>query len=180
MQPNRSGVGWSACLLALLLAGCADMLPPPQPSQPQLVLPPALPSAADDILELMDRFSRASPAELAREYDALAAIPEATRGGNSLLRLSLLLSQPGLPFRDDAAALRVLQEWEKRQPAAEPALKAFVRWMRAMLGERARLAGALDDAGARLREERKRAEVCKEKLEAIKNMEKSLIERDKH
>ncbi len=171
MKMNTSGFGVIAGLLAVLLSGCADL---------RSGLPSSLPSTTDDVLELMDRFSRASPAELVREYDALAAIPDQSRGGTAQLRLSLLLSQPGLPFRDDAAALRVLQEWEKRQPAAEPALKAFVRWMRAMLGERNRLAGNLDEAGARMREEKKRAEVCREKLEAIKNMEKSLIERDKH
>jgi hypothetical protein len=178
--------GW---LLVALLAGCANpgaKLPsadvswsPPQSPQPPQVTQLPLSSAADDVMELLSRFGDASPVELAREYDALSAIPEPTRGGASQLRLALLLAQPGLPFRDDAAALRVLQEWERRQPAADPALKSFVRWQKGMLAERNRIAAALDESSARLREERKRADACKDKLEAIKEMEKSLIERDK-
>ena len=171
-------------LIASLLGGCQVLPPPalpaPEPERPVFILPPALPSAADDVMELIDRFGRASPLELSKEYDALNAIPSPDRGGTSQLRLALLLSQPGLPFRDDAAALRVLQEWEKRQPAADPALKSFVRWLRSMLGERVRLAGNLEDCGNKLRDEKKRAEACKEKLDALKDMEKSLIERDKH
>mgnify|MGYP000860831361 CR=1 FL=1 len=186
-----SGVLLPAMMAALLLGGCA-ILPAPEaltPSEPQpepppqiQTAPPALPvvtSAADDVMELLDRIGRASPGELAREYDALSAIPEPDRAGGSMVRLALLLSQPGLPFRDDAAALRVLQEWEKRQPEADLALKSFVRWLRGMLTERNRLAGNLEEAGARARDEKKRAEACKDKLEAIKDMEKSLLERDK-
>lgn len=170
-------------LLFAVLAGCAEVppvLPLPEPKPALPILLPALPGAADDVLELLGRFGRASPVDLVREYESLAAIHDENRGGASLLSLSVLLSQPGLPFRDDAAALRVLQQWEKSQPAADPALKSFVHWLRAMLAERIRLAGSLEEAGSRLREERKRAEACKEKLEAIKNMERSLLERDKH
>lgn len=169
-------------LLVVLLTGCASqpaMLPSPPATQPPPVAQPPLSSAADDVMELLGRLGGATPAELAREYDALAAIPEPNRGGTSLLRLALLLSQPGLSFRDDAAALRVLQEWERRQPAADPAQKSFVHWQKGMLTERIRLAAALDEGSARLREERKRADACNDKLEAIKQMEKSLIERDK-
>lgn len=183
-----SGVLLPVALAALQLGGCTflpakvsvpEVLKPPEPAPQIQVVSPTLPSAADDVMELLDRVSRASPGELAREYDALAAIPDPDRGGSSMLRLALLLSQPGLPFRDDAAALRVLQEWEKRQPAADPALKAFVRWLRGMLTERNRLAGNLEEAGVRARDEKKRAEACKDKLEAIKDMERSLLERDK-
>jgi len=169
-------------LLVALLSGCAShssILPSPQATQPPSVMQFPLSSPADDVVELLGRFGAASPAELVREYEALAAITEPNRGGASQLRLALLLSQPGLPFRDDAAALRVWLEWERRQPAADPALKSFVRWQKGMLTDRIRLAAALDESSARLREEKKRADVCNDKLEAIKQMEKSLIERDK-
>jgi hypothetical protein len=187
IKPRWSG--YVGVLYVALLAGCVSSqampppapapLPPPQPPQPPQVAQLPLSSAADDVMEMLGRFGGASPAELAREYDALAAIPEPNRGGASQLRLALLLAQPGLPFRDDAAALRVLQEWERRQPAADPALKSFVHWQKSMLTERNRLAAALDESSAKLREEKKRADACKDKLEAIKEMEKSLIERDK-
>lgn len=189
MKFKFDGVFPAGLLIAALLGGCHTLppvdapppvLPAPEQVRPVLVLPLALPSAADDVMELIDRFGRASPAELSKEYDILIAIPDPDRGGTSLLRLALLLSQSGLPFRDDAAAVRVLQEWEKRQPAADPALKSFVHWLRGMLGERIRLAGNMEECGNKLRDEKKRAETCKDKLDAIKDMEKSLIERDKH
>lgn len=176
--PAYTGV---VCLLLVLMTGCQSMRPEGgTPDNGEMEPIATQPSATDELLALLERFGRASPGELMREYEALAATPEPTRGGDALLRLALLLSQPGLPFRDDAAALRVLQVWESRQANADPTRKTFVRWLRAMLGERVRLAGSLDETGVRLREEKKRADVCKDKLEAIKSMERSLIERDKH
>ncbi len=183
MKRSVSGSVGLACLLAALLGGCQVVPPKAQPAGEagaESMADSAPAGASDELPALLDRFSRASPGELKREYEALASLPEAKQGGDVRLRLALLLAQPGLPFRDDAAALRVLQEWENGQTQADPAHKAFVRWLRAMLGERVRLAGSLEDAGARLREEKKRAEVCKDKLEAIKSMERSLIERDRH
>lgn len=171
-------------LLALVaMAGC-DSLPVAQPSPggPSDVreFPAVTPSPTEDLLAVLDLLAGASPAELAREYDALAAVPEPNRSTGSLLRLALLQAQPGLPFRDDASALRSLQEWERRQAADGPAEpRAFVRWLKASLAERLRLAGAVDESVTRLRDERRRAEQYREKLEAIRAMEKSLIERDK-
>lgn len=175
-------------LLTLLpLVGCEHLLqPPPVADQavkepaPRLPPLPPPPSPVDTLAALLDQLGGASPGELAREYERLALIPEPSRGPDALLRLALLLSQPGLPFRDDAAAARVLQEWETRQVEADPAIKGFVRWLRGQLGERNRLTSGLDETILRAREEKKRADVCKDKLEALKNMEKSLIERDKH
>lgn len=181
MKRNTAGCTGLACLVAVFLSGCVGMQsmnPPPDGAGVDSVGAP--PNPTDELLALLDRIGRASPGELLREYETLAAAPEPVRGGNGQLRLALLLSQPGLPFRDDAAALRVLQAWENGQVHADPALKTFVHWLRAMLGERAKLAGGLEEAGAKLRDEKKRSEVCKDKLEAIKNMERSLIERDKH
>lgn len=183
MRGSLPGHALLAMLSAVIMAGCGTMRSSDSPSGGVFEDPTmeaAARGAIDELFALLDRFSRASPGELAREYESLAAMPEQKRGGDVRVRLALLLSQPGLPFRDDAAASRVLQEWESRQALAPPALKAFVHWLRAMLSERAKLAGGLEDAGARLREEKKRTDLCKDKLEAIKNMERSLIERDKH
>lgn len=160
-----------------LLVGC-KALPPGQPTPPEPEAGTVSVDTVDTLLTMLDRFSHASPGELLREYEALAA-QEPKSAADGQLRLALLLSQPGLPFRDDAAALRVLQAWEKRQTRPDPGVAGFVRWLRAMLGEQLRVAGAMDETGIRLREERKRAEACRDKLEAIKSMERSLIERDK-
>ncbi|MEW6677195.1 MAG: hypothetical protein AB1421_04680 [Pseudomonadota bacterium] len=123
--------------------------------------------------------SRTPASELGRVLEALKALPESQRDGPTSLRLALLLGQPGLPFRDDAAARKLVQDWLFREPTADPGLLAFAHWYRAQLGERGRLAAGLEEAGMRAREEKKRADACKDKLEALKNMEKSLIERDK-
>jgi hypothetical protein len=191
MKWMQSGIGsvGSNVLAVMLLVGCAGLDKPdsataPVPAKPRPLpqtqeVVPVPPSAADEVMAWLDRIGGATPAELVREYDTLAALPEPDHGGAGQMRLALLLAQPGLPFRDDAAALRLLGEWEKRQAAADPALKGFVSWFRSILVERGRIAGQLEDSGARMREERKRAEACKEKLEAIKDMEKSLLEREK-
>ncbi len=175
---------WLIGLAFTLLAGCETLIQ--RPDAPPAVEvakppppPPPAPKPVEELATYLERIGGASPGELAREYESLAVLPEGQREPGILLRLGLLLSQPGLPFRDDAAALRVLMEWESRQAGADPAVKAFVRWLRTQLGERTRLTAGLDETILRAREEKKRADVCKDKLEALKNMEKSLIERDK-
>jgi hypothetical protein len=160
------------------LAGCG--LQPRQPDQPGTPVP-AVPTLTpvEDLAGFIEHMGRTPASELARVLEALKALPEAQRDGPTTLRLALLLGQPGLPFRDDAAARKLVQDWLFREPAADPGLLAFAHWYRAQLGERGRLAAGMDEAGLRAREEKKRADACKDKLEALKNMEKSLIERDK-
>lgn len=152
------------------------------PHHPQGETPKAAPAfrSLKDLSGYLEWIDRAGTGELAREYDGLGASHDGRRPGDTALRLALLLAQPEMPYHDDAAAVRVLQEWEASgQGNVDSAIREFARWLRHQLGERARLNAGLEDALLRARDEKKRAEACRDKLDALKTMEKSLIERDR-
>lgn len=155
--------------LLALAGGCTLM--------PRVVSAP--PETPAELLAFQDRLNRSNPAELVKQYNALNAIPEQSRNDGQTIELALLLSQPGLPMRDDEAALRLLQNREGRL-GFNAGLAPFVHWLRASLQERVRLAGAAQDATDQLRDEKKRADACSDKLQAIRKMEDSLIERNRH
>lgn len=174
-------IGLATMLLTLALAaGCAPMLKTGTATRP--ALPSSLfpwPATLEDLMAFQDSLNRSAPADLARQYATLSAIAEQHRSDGDALKLALLLSQPGFPSRNDTAALRILQDREHR-PSLDPELAPFIRWLRTSLQERARLGTSLEDMNAQLRDEKKRADTCSDKLEAIRKMEDSLIERNRH
>jgi hypothetical protein len=155
--------------LLALAGGCTPM--------PRIVSAPQ--ATPTELLAFQDRLNRAAPTELTKQYNALNAIPAQSRNDGQVLELALLLSQPGFPMRNDAAALQLLQDREARKPS-DSTLVPFVRWLRAALQERVRLAASAEDAASQLRDEKKRADACNDKLQAIRKMEDSLIERNQH
>lgn len=156
------------CLL-LLLAGCA----------PMARVMSATTATPTGLLAFQDHLNRTAPADLVKQYNALNAIPEPSRNDGEVIEIALLLSQPGLSMRNDATALRLLQDREAHL-AADAQLAPFVHWLRASLQERIRLAGNAEDTAEQLRDEKKRADACSDKLQAIRKMEDSLIERNRH
>lgn len=156
--------------LLALAGGCAPL--------PLVVSsPPATPA---ELLAFQDKINRSAPADLIKQYNALNALPAQSRNDGQVLELALLLSQPGFPLRNDTAALQLLQNREARLPNDASALAPFVHWLRASLQERVRLAASVDDTTNQLRDEKKRADACNDKLQAIRKMEDSLIERNQH
>ena len=176
---------WSARLalagLAVLLGGCVGMMrePPPEIAA-GLATPPPESAPVETWLVYLDRLTRMRAPELAAEHQRALAGLDGERAGALPPRLAGLLAMPGAPFRDEATAERLLREWQGLRPDVDAALRALVVWQLGQLAERIRLAGAVEEGLRKSREERRRAEACGEKLEAIRNMEKSLLERDKH
>jgi hypothetical protein len=169
-------------ILTLITTGCAPLSPTRalQPKTAQAKPPPAKPQELEELMAFINRLDRSTPAELSREYDALMALPEQSRGDDKLLELSLLLSQPGFSLRNDATALQMLQAREQQKNHEDSGLIPLIRWLRSALQERVRLAGSAAECSAQLRDERKRADTCSDKLQAIRKMEDSLIEHNRH
>jgi hypothetical protein len=166
-----------AGLLAVALTGGCTPLPRMESAPAPIA--PAKPSVVANLLAFQDRLNRSTPADLVKLYTGLNAIPNQTRRDCESVELALLLAQPGFTMRDDADAVRILQEMEGRLSEGATLLP-FVRWLRASLQERVKLAASLDETNARLRDEKKRADACNDKLQAIRKMEDSLIERNHH
>lgn len=156
-------------MVLALSAGCASM--------PGIL--PGQGMTPEELLAFQDKLNHAAPGELAKQYNGLNAIPEQTRSDSDTLKLALLLSQPGFPSHNDAAALRLLQDHEP-QLLGHARLAPFVRWLRSSLQERVRLADSAEDTAAQLRDEKKRGDACNDKLQAIRKMEDSLIDHNRH
>jgi hypothetical protein len=171
-----------APLLILITTGCAPLahIHALQPKPAQARTPSAKPEELEALVAFMIQLNRSSPDDLVKKYDALRAIPEQDRGDEKLLELSLLLSQPGFPLRNDANALQLLQAREQQITEKDSGLAPLIHWLRTTLQERARLVGSETECSDQLHDEKKRADTCNDKLQAIRKMEDSLIERNRH
>lgn len=181
--------GAAVCALVAAMAGCAGLgapepeeaLEPARPAEPTEPMPlaepvpsvvapreaePARPAAAAVELErLLDYFRllrRLSAAELAREHENARAAFLRTRSDYDRVRLALLLSLPNTPFNDEARVLELLEPM-LRNPGAM--LQGLAMLVHVMVYEQRRLEQNI----GRLQE----------KLDALKSLERKLLEREK-
>ena len=153
----------------LLLAGCQTQAPAPVekasvPSTPVLS-EESIQEESRALAELMHyaaRVSHMSAEEQKREVPVLTQAMGRDRSLASRLKLSLLLSQPGGAVQDDGRASSLLEAYANPGANFGP-LRQFAAFLHAQLAERMR--------GAR------RAEQLKEQLEALRAVERSIIER---
>lgn len=161
-----------ACCLALS-AGCA-LLPEAEtrePAEPAPWVEPGGPPATD-VENLVQYFSyiRKLPAgDLTREYDTARQAYNRGRSEYSRVRFAMLLSLPSAPFSDDGRALDVL----------DPVLRKGD----GRLYPLAQMLGAHIQEQKRLNEEQKRLNAnvqgLQHKLDALKSLERSIIERSR-
>ena len=161
-------------LLVLALAGCAAVQP--------LVNP------VDAILAETVAAARAPAAE---QQAALArAEKELMRAGGAnpadRLRLATLLAMLPPPLRDDARAAKLL---EPIADAASPGIGRFAAVLAAQIGERQRVAQELErvtreaahaarERAAADKERDKREEALKQQIEALRAIERGILERE--
>lgn len=179
----RAAVG----ALMVATAGCAGLrapepeeapepLQPAQPTEPMplaepvpsIVVPrevePARPPMAD-LERLLDYFRalrRLSAAELAREHENARAAFVRTRSDYDRVRLALLLSLPNTPFNDEARVLELLEPMMRNPGSMLQGLAVLVH---VMVYEHRRLEQNIGK--------------LQEKLDALKSLERKLLEREK-
>jgi hypothetical protein len=161
----------AAALAMVTLAGCSLL----QPFQEQ-------PAAVDEVVGEALSAARAPTSE---QKAALSRAQKAfTSDASSInrLRLATLLAALPAPLRDDARAAELL---EPLSDAATPGVGRFSVLLAAQIAERQRLARELDRAVRAERErvradaERdKREEALREQLEALRSIERGILERE--
>jgi len=180
---------WRVTMLASALAGCAQMesdktsaglTPAAAPAAPTASTPsaelvaPAEPSGAvkearatvedvERLLSYFERLKRLQGAELAREHEATRLAHGRTATDYNRISYAMTLSLPGTSFNDDARALELLNPLAKK---SENALRPLVVLLTTFIQERRRLGGDLA--------------ALQQKLDALKSLERRLIERDQH
>lgn len=126
-----------------------------------------------------DHLRKQPATELAKEYDKARQDFAKTRSELNRVKVALLLSLPNAPFHDTLAALNLLNELPKETKDAPSGLRSFANFLGVLLAEQQRAINSADDLSQKLKDEQKRARALQEKVDAIKNMEKNLIRRDK-
>jgi hypothetical protein len=153
----------AALCFAFALAGCAD-----------LAQAPGAPSTRDSrearqVIELIaysQRVAALQADEQQRELNASAQMLSKDRGAYGRVRLALLLALPGTAFNDDTRALSLLEALAGTGAAeSQPGpMQQFAGLLYAQISER-------------LREQRRTAQL-KEQLDALKAVERRIIERE--
>jgi hypothetical protein len=151
-------------MTAVALAGCAALDPPPAP--------------VDAVISEAVAVARAPAAE---QRAALEHAQKASAGGAPAerLRLAMLLATLPAPLRDDARALDLLQSVAD---SASPGIGRFAAVLAAQVAERQRLAHELDRLKSEhersLKEHDKREEALKQQIEALRAIERGILERE--
>ena len=155
-------------------------------------------SDPDRIARFYDHLRTLKTDELAVELDLTRRSFEKDGSELNRLQLALLLSLPGASFRDDNAAIALLQPFVKDKGREGSTLRPLAIFLQSELLELRRTDEALqqqsaklkeelrrtDEAlqqqSARLKEEQRRVEALQQKLEAILDMEMKMIEREQN
>jgi hypothetical protein len=155
-----------------LLAGCGslgtetqepapsaevDSTEPPPSVQVEITQPP---SEAESLLRYYQHAKGLAGAELGREHDMARQAYARTRSDFTRMRLAMMLSLPGVPFGDEARALELLEPIAKNPYGR---LNGLAQLLISQLQERKRL-----DANA---------QGLQQKLDALRSLERNLIER---
>jgi len=118
------------------------------------------------VLELIgyaQRVAALQADEQQRELNASTQIFSKDRGPYGRVRLALLLSLPGTAFNDDAKAIGLLEPVASTEAASSP-MQQFAGLLYAQIAERLR--------------EQRRATQLKEQLDALKDVERKIMERE--
>ncbi len=157
--------GAAALALTTALAGCANLWPG--------VVPPVGgdSSAREEresrqVVELIgyvQRVAALQAEEQQKELNASSQIFSKDRGVYGRVRLALLLSLPGTAFSDDSKAVGLLEPLALKETVATP-MYQFAGLLHAQIAERLR--------------EQRRATQLKEQLDALKDVERKIMERE--
>ncbi|MDR3392670.1 MAG: dihydrolipoamide acyltransferase [Sulfuriferula sp.] len=169
---------WMLSIAALATLGaCANLPGQTHPANagwtPSLIVT----SQAEELLLYYDYARKLPTPDLVREYDKARQNMALAKTEVNRLRLALLLSLPGAPFHDNAAALALANEQLKDIKSTNPGLHGLAGLLAVSLADQQRTS---DELMQKLKDEQKRADSLQDKVDAIKNMEKNLIRRDQH
>ena len=137
-------------------------------------------SDPERIVRYYNRLLAIKGAELASELDIARESFEKDKSELNRLQLALLLSFPGTGFRDDNAALALLNSFIKEKNRESSTLRPLAIWLHSELLELRRTDEALQQQTAKLKEEQRRTEALQQKLDAILDMEMKMIEREQN
>jgi hypothetical protein len=116
-----------------------------------------------ELIGYVQRVAALQAEEQQKELNASSQIFSKDRGAYGRVRLALLLSLPGTAFSDDTKAAGLLEPLALKETVATP-MYQFAGLLHAQIAERLR--------------EQRRATQLKEQLDALKDVERKIMERE--
>jgi hypothetical protein len=168
------------CVLLFLagLSGCALMKPP----QSAYWLDPQAARPSSDAVSLLHYAAYARKLggkQLAEETERLRLAYAAEKSDFRLLQYAIALSVAGTTAADHRRALQLIDPLTQPGQGRDSELRALASLMHVNLTEQRRLEDGNASQAQRAREEQRRADELEKKLEALKDIEKSLLRPDK-
>ena len=152
---------WLMTALVLMMsAGCTAVRMTDSAQEPWLKAGGPRPAGDSESLLMYYEYARSlPPAELAKEHDAVRELYSSSNANSDFLRVryAMLLSIPGTAFNAEARALELIDPLLKNADAGLHGLAFMV--------------------SAQIQEQR-RGHAMQQKLDALRSLEKNLIERD--
>ena len=183
----------AAIFIAAIMTACRSPAPvtehdvlPVETPKPVVKKPPVectpevieLTSGSDELLQQIAAVRAKSAAQLKQEFDDAKRDFGANGGESARLRLATLYLMPGTPFRNEALAAQLLEPYSRVDGRARAEFRGVAQLLLNQL-EQARRQDAVSQAHvAKLKDEQKRTEELQRKLDALKDVERAMIQKD--
>jgi hypothetical protein len=153
--------------------------PPPEPRPvPQTVAPPRV-SDADRLLYYYEQIAQLSPELAAQEMERTQRFHNQHRTDFTLMQLVLLKSLPSSSGKDRVQAVEWLAQFLKERKEGDSEVQLLAQLLHAQLTEQLRAEAEALALAQKLKEEARRNEELKQKLDALIDTERKMLERSK-
>ena len=149
----------------------------PNTDVPKTDLPPVAVADGETLIQYAAYLRRLSPVDLTREHETVKQLVAKNKSDMSRAQLALVYTLPGLPLRDDAKALAILDSLGKE--ATSPAVRNFALLLLSLVADNRRLEESVQTLTSKVKDEQKQSAELQQKLDALKSIEKSLSDRDR-
>jgi len=193
MRRAIAGFAVMAVPAVLLLGACKQPEPRPAPAPPPAQAPEtaAAPAAqkppfarqpvgdADRLVAYYGYLTTLSPEQLTREYDRTLRFYREQNSDLAFMQLVLLRMMPNTAFRDSTQARDMLSSFVKEPRLQSSELQPFALLLLTMLNEQQDKDAEIQAQAQRLKEEMRRYDAVKQKLDALIDAERKMLERNK-
>jgi hypothetical protein len=192
---SRAGARFAliAVCAALLVGACKQPeprrapAPPPEEAPAPTAAPPAQKPPfsrqpvgdADRLVAYYGYLTTLSPEQLTREYERTLRFYREQNSDLAFMQLALLRTMPNTAFRDSTQARDMLSSFVKEPRLQSSDLQPFALLLLTMLNELQDKDAEMQAQAQRLKEEMRRYDAVKQKLDALIDAERKMLERNK-
>jgi len=155
--------------------------PPVEVAEPPAPAPAPQPkvSDAERLLYYYEYVSKLPAEQMAQEAERTQKFYTQNRTDFALMQLVMIRAVPSAPAKDRAQALELLSPYLKDSRGRGSDLRPLAVLLNGMLAEQQRLEAETQQQGAKLKEEARLNEELKQKLDALIETERKILERNK-